>query len=110
MLVQCMDRHALRRRSRGLRQHLPEHVVTLVADANPVDRTQDNRLPGTQQNHAATAQAEFTLRLDRVIGHHAAHGRGGVHVEHGQPQTFGPQHPGDGDKGAGDEQRSAWAA
>ena len=85
-----MNYHSLRRRSRGISQSLPKHIVTLVADANPVDRAQDDRLAGAQHNHAATAQADFTLRLDQVIGHHAAHGWGGVHIEHGQPQTFGP--------------------
>jgi hypothetical protein len=105
-----MDHHALRRCSHGLRQSLPENIVALLADANAVDRTQDDRRAGIQHNHAATAQAESTLRLDRVIGHHAAHGWGGAHIEHGQPQTFGPQRPGDGDKGAGDKQRNTWAA
>jgi len=74
MLVHRMDCHALRRRSGGLGQSLPEHIMALVADPNPVDRTQNNRFAGTQQNHATTAQTEFPLRLDRVIGHHAAHG------------------------------------
>jgi hypothetical protein len=35
-----MNYHALRRRSSDLRQFLPKHIVTLVADADPVDRTQ----------------------------------------------------------------------
>lgn len=43
-----MNYHVLQRRSRGLRRSLPKHIVTPVADANPVDRTQDDRLAGTQ--------------------------------------------------------------
>ena len=43
-----MNYHVLRRRSRGLRRSLPKYIVTLVADANPVDRAQDDRLAGTQ--------------------------------------------------------------
>ena len=109
MLVDGMDRHALRRRSRGLGQPLLEDVVTLVADPNPVDRTQNDRLAGAQQNHAATAQAEFSLGLDRVIGHHAAHRWGDVHVEHGQSQAVGPQRRREEDEGAGHEQRDAAA-
>ena len=84
--------------------------MTLFANANPVDRTQDDMRSGTQHNHVATARVELTLRLDQVIVHRAAHGWVGVHIEHDQPQTFGPQRPGDGDKGIVDEQRSVWAA
>jgi len=55
MLVHGMDRHALRRRSRRLRQPLPKYIVALVADADPVHSAQNDRLAGAQQNHASTA-------------------------------------------------------
>ena len=60
-----MNYHVLRRRSRGLRQSLLKHVVTLVADTNPVDRAQDDRLADTQPQTFGPNR----LRNPSVSGH-----------------------------------------
>ena len=67
----------------ALRQTIAKSIVAFVADPDPVDRTQHDRIFRPEKNHTTTSQTEFFDPLDAVISHHRADRRSGIDVERG---------------------------
>ncbi len=88
VLVQAMNRHAIGRGPRGLRQRLSPGVMSAVADPDPVQRAQDDRLLLAQQDDSPTTEPIHDLpgRFDRPLAERTPQRRGRVHLERRDPQ------------------------
>ena len=75
-----VNRHALRRRARRLRQLFAKHLVAVVADPNPVDAAKHDRFVIAQKYDPPTAQRHDHF-FERIVGQRAADWRCGIHLE-----------------------------
>src|SRR5436190_15040013 len=81
-----MDRHTPGRSFSGARQSGLERIVSLIGDADPIDRTKYDWLTRSQQHEAARPEPEVPPIGHRIVGHHRTNRRRGVDVECGDPQ------------------------
>ena len=88
-MMQAMNGDALRIGSGSGCDGFAEDVVAFVADTDPVERTEDDRLTGTHQDDAPTAQGDFIDPADGVVGHDGADWGSRIDVERCESDTGG---------------------
>ena len=84
VLMEGVDGDAFGNRSGCGSECFAEGIVAFVTDADPVDGTEDDWLPGAEEDDSPAAKGNFIDAADGVIGHLRAEGRGGVDVEGGE--------------------------
>ncbi len=89
VLMQRMHGHPVRRRGCAPGQGIAKGIVALVGNPDPVHRAKHDWLPCAQKDNASRPQPELPVIGHRIISHHRADGRGGVHVEGGHTQAQG---------------------
>ena len=86
MLMQRMDRHPVHGRPRRRGQLLPKRIVTLVADTDPIDGTENHGTILPQDHDASGPQAQVPDVGDRIVCQARSDGRSGIHIEKPHPQ------------------------
>ena len=84
VLVQCVHRDTIGRRAGGSGQALAKGIVPLVSDSDPIDRAQDNRIAGAEQDDASAPQSQLFDSFDVIIGHHETDRRRRIDVKGSQ--------------------------
>ena len=88
VLMARMHGHAIDRRSSRLGEALPKRVVSFVADSDPVQIAEDDRLSGTDQNETAGSKRQFVVPFHGIVCHVIPDGRSGVDIENGDFRRF----------------------
>jgi hypothetical protein len=88
VLVDGMDRHVTHRGTRCLGQLLAELPLAIVADTDPIDAAEDDRLLSPQDHQAAATERHDDL-FHRIIGQRTADGRCRVDLEMSHPNPLG---------------------
>src|ERR1043166_1399910 len=86
VLMQGMHRYSRWHCAGGLRKAVAKCVVSFIGNADPVYRTEHNRLVSSQQHYSSRSQTEVPFICHRVIGHPASDRRRGINIEHRQRQ------------------------
>ena len=88
-MMQAMNGDALRIGSGSGCDGFTEDVVAFVADTDPVERTEDDRLTGPHQDDAPTSERDFIDPADGVVSHDGADGGSRIDVKRGQCDAGG---------------------
>ena len=87
MLMQRVNGHSLASRSGCLGDPLAKDIITFIADSNPINRAQDDRITAAKNHNAATTKPKLLNTFDAVVGHHESDFRRRIDVEGGQAKS-----------------------
>ena len=87
VLMQCVHRYPVGRGEGSASKRIAKRVVAFIGDADPVHGTKHDRLASAQQDNASCPEPQLPVIGYRIVSHHRADRRGGIHVEGGYTQS-----------------------